>query len=158
MFLDDLTHQVYEGDTLLHIAAASYAPALVQDLVARGAAVAAANRRGAHPLHYAVDGGPGLARWDPGAQRQTVACLIELGADPNAPDKNGTTPLLRAVRNRCADAVAQLLDLGADVHATNHHGSTAEHLARVTSGRGGTGSPAAKAEQARIIELLAAAR
>ena len=43
-------------------------------------------------LHYAVDGIPASARWDPVAQRDTVLCLVELGADPNAADKNGTPP------------------------------------------------------------------
>jgi len=54
-------------------------------------------------------------------------------------DKNGTTPLHRAVRNRCASAVNALLDLGADPDATNQSGSTALQLACWTTGRGGAG-------------------
>ena len=74
-----------------------------------------------------------------------------------AVDKGGVTPLHRAVRNRCAAAVAALLAAGADPHAENNSGSTPARLARVTSGRGGSGSPAAKAQQAEIVRLLDAA-
>lgn len=64
------------------------------------------------------------------------------------------TPPHRAVRNRCWAAVQVLLRAGADPHWQNDHGSTAADLARWTTGRGGTGSAAAKAEQHIIIELL----
>jgi ankyrin repeat protein len=153
-FLDEILHHIYKGDTAIHVAAAAYEPRLIRDLVRAGAGVDVANRRGAQPLHYAVDGGPGSPRWDPPAQHETVACLIELGADPNATDKNGTTPLLRAIRNRCAAAVEALLDHGADPFATNKSGSTAMQLADWTTGRGGSGSPEAKAQQQEIVRLL----
>ena len=90
-FLEAIRHQVYAGDTALHIAAAAYEAGLARELVELGALVGAANRRGAQPLHYAVDGGPGSASWNPVAQQETVLCLVELGADPNAVDKNGTS-------------------------------------------------------------------
>src|SRR5205823_7125078 len=118
-----------------------------RELASAGASVAAANRRGAQPLHYAVDGIPGSPRWNPVAQRETVLCLLQLGADPNAFDKNGTAPLHRAVRNRCAAAVKALVDGGADPRASNRSGSTAVQLARWTTGRGGAGSAEAKAQQ-----------
>jgi ankyrin repeat protein len=156
-FLDEIRHIVYAGDTALHVAAACCEAGIVRELVSAGASVAAANRRGAQPLHYAVDGGPGSARWNPVAQRQTVRWLLELGADPNAVDKNGTAPLHRAVRNRCAAAVEALLDGGADPRATNRSGSTAVQLARWTTGRGGSGSAEARAQQQQILRLLQAA-
>jgi hypothetical protein len=156
-FLAEINHLVYSGDTALHIAAAAYEADLARELVSAGALVGAANRRGAEPLHYAVDGIPGSARWDPASQQETVHCLVALGADPNSVDKNGTTPLHRAVRNRCASAVKALLDLGADPDATNRSGSTAWQLARWTTGRGGSGSAAARAQQQEILELLQAA-
>jgi hypothetical protein len=156
-FLTEINHHVYSGDTALHIAAAAYEADLARELVSAGALVGAANRRGAGPLHYAVDGSPGSARWDPALQQETVQSLVELGADPNAVDKNGTTPLLRAVRNRCAAAVKALLDLGADPQATNRSGSTAWRLARLTTGRGGSGSADARAQQREILRLLQAA-
>jgi hypothetical protein len=155
-FLEEISHQVYRRDTALHIAAAAYDAGLVRELVSAGAGVRAANRRGAEPLHYAVDGNPGSARWDPVAQQETVLALVALGADPNAPDKNGTAPLQRAVRNRCAAAVEALLDAGADPRAPNGSGSTAMQLAHWTTGRGGSGSPEARAQQAEIVRQLGA--
>ena len=85
-----------------------------------------------------------------------MVCLVERGADPNAVDANGTTPLHRAVRNRCAAAVEVLLDAGADPQATNRRGSTAIQLAGWTTGRGGSGSPEARSQQQQILRLLRA--
>jgi hypothetical protein len=65
------------------------------------------------------------------------------------------TPLHRAVRNRCSAAVDTLLKAGADPRLENDSGSTASDLAEWTTGRGGTGSAAAKAEQEIITDLLA---
>jgi hypothetical protein len=155
-FLDEIAHHVYRGDTALHVAAAASRTRLVHELIAGGAVVDARNRRGATPLHYAVDGGPGAPHWDPAAQAGTVRALLALGADRDTADKNGTTPLLRAIRNRCSSAVAALLDGGADPHATNAKGSNAMDLASWTTGRGGTGSPEALAQQEQIVSLLAA--
>src|SRR5258708_25879562 len=121
-FLDAIAHYLYAGDTALHIAAAAYRAEIARNLIALGADVGARNRRGQQPLHYAADGGPGSPRWDPRAQAATIGCLIEAGADPNAADLGGTTPLPRAVRNRCAAAVAALLEGGADVRRKNKRG------------------------------------
>jgi ankyrin repeat protein len=145
---------VYAGDTPLHAAAAAYRYALVPTLTEMGADVRARNRRGAYPLHYAADGIPGSVHWDPAAQRATVIALLMAGADPNAADKGGVTPLHRAVRNRCASAVGALLQGGADARLANASGSTPLQLARWTTGRGGTGSAVARAEQAAIVRLL----
>lgn len=153
-FLVPVGHYVYAGDTALHVAAAAYGSALADTLVAQGANVHARNRRGAEPLHYAADGNPDGASWDPDAQAKTIARLIRAGADPNATDMNGVTPLHRAVRTRCAAAVRALLELGADPARTNGRGSTPLRLALTTSGRGGSGSPAARRQQAAIVELL----
>jgi Ankyrin repeats (many copies) len=155
-YLDEIGHYVYRGDTALHVAAAAYEAGTVRELVNAGAIASAANRRGAGPLHYAVDGSPGSVRWNPVSQRETVLGLVELGADPNAVDKNGTTPLHRAVRNRCAAAVSALLEVGADPKASNGSGSTAMQLARWTTGRGGSGSADARAQQGEILGLLQA--
>ena len=74
----------------------------------------ARNRRGAEPLHAAAAGMPGSPDWDPQAQAATIARLIAAGADPNASDQGGATPLHKAVRTRCAAAVKALIDGGAD--------------------------------------------
>lgn len=154
-FLSRCRLQLYSGDTLLHVAAAAYDLAVARELVAARARVAAQNRRLAQPIHAAVNGGPGLSAWDPTAQVAVVAYLIEAGADPNAVAAGGVTPLHRAVRNRCSAAVRVLLDLGADPDRRNDAGSTAIMLAGWTTGRGGSGSSAAKLDQASIVELLA---
>ena len=146
--------QVYQGDTALHAAAFSYDTAMARELIGRGASIRARNRRGAEPLHAAVMGGPGAPHWNPTQQRAVIGYLIEAGADPNATAAGGVTPLHRAVRNRCSAAVDALLSLGADPRRANDSGSTASDLAQWTTGRGGTGSPEAKAEQEIIIELL----
>jgi hypothetical protein len=69
-------------------------------------------------------------------------------------DKSGVAPLHRAVRTRCAAAVKALLDSGADARAVNRKGSTPMLLATQSTGRGGTGPVAAKAQQAEILRLL----
>ncbi len=153
-FLDEIGHYLYAGDTALHIAAAAYQKDIARELIARGADVRARNRRGAEPLHYAADGVPGSRAWNPPAQAATIACLIEAGADPNAVDKGGVTPLHRAVRTRCAAAVKALLDGGADAQARNINGSTPKFLATQNTGRGGSGSAEAKAQQEEILRLL----
>lgn len=145
---------MYEGDTALHIAAAAYQTRIVRALIARGADVRARNRRGAQPLHYAVDGGPGSPAWDPDEQAKIIALLIEAGADPNAGDKSGVAPLHRAVRNRCAAAVKALIAGGADPRAPNGNGSTPLLLATQNTGRSGSGSAQAKAQQSEILRLL----
>ena len=153
-FMTERLAQVYEGDTALHAAAFSYDTAMARRLVARGANVGAKNRRGAEPLHAAVIGVPGSAHWNPTRQKAVILYLIEAGADPNATAAGGVTPLHRAVRNRCSAAVEALLSAGADRRLENYRGSTASDLADWTTGRGGTGSAEAKAEQQIIIELL----
>jgi ankyrin repeat protein len=153
-FFTEIAHYVYAGDTALHIAAAAYARDIAKALLARGANVRARNRRGAEPLHYAVDGSPGSPTWTSAAQEAIVECLIEAGADPNSADKSGVSPLHRAVRTRCAGAVRMLLDNGADPRRKNGSGSTPLHLAVQNTGRGGSGSSAAREQQREIILLL----
>jgi ankyrin repeat protein len=145
---------VYGGDTALHVAAAGHRPELAHLLLSAGADVSARNRRGAQSLHYAADGTPGGTNWNPHAQAATIACLLEAGADPNAADGSGVAPIHRAVRTRCAAAVRALLDGGADPRRTNSSGSTPMTLATHNTGRGGTGSAQAKAQQAEITRLL----
>lgn len=153
-FLAECHAQVYAGDTALHGAAFAYDRDMARDLVARGADVRARNRRGAEPLHSAATGVPGAANWNPPRQRAVIDYLIEAGADPDAAALGGITPLHRAVRNRCSAAVDALLLAGANPAAVSRRGSTPSDLARRTTGRGGAGSPAAKAEQQVILNLL----
>ncbi|MEM6933488.1 MAG: ankyrin repeat domain-containing protein, partial [Pseudomonadota bacterium] len=100
------------------------------------------------------DGIPGSAHWNPAAQAATVSRLIAAGADPDARDGNGATPLHRAARTRCAVALRALLDGGADAGAQTPSGATPRMLAERSSGRGGTGAPEAHAGQAEILRML----
>lgn len=153
-FLDAIGHHVYAGDTALHVAAAAYRHEIVGRLLALGADVGAANRRGARALHYAADGMPGSPGWHAQRQAATVACLIAGGADPDAVDSGGVTALHRAVRNCCSAAAKTLLDGGADPGRATKRGSTPMSLATRNTGRGGTGLPEAKSERHRIVDLL----
>jgi hypothetical protein len=153
-FLDRIGRYIYQGDTALHIAAAAYQTEIVRELLAVGADVHAKNRRGQEALHAASIGSPGSPGWNPSSQKNTIIALLEAGADPNAMDRSGVSPLHKAVRTRCAAAVRTLLDHGADPARPNKNGSTPKLLAIENTGRSGSGSPEAKAEQEKIALIL----
>jgi ankyrin repeat protein len=153
-YFEEINHYLYAGDTPLHAAAATYRIDIARALIKNGADIAARNRRGAEPLHYAADGLPGSSTWNPQAQAEMITLLINSGANPNALDKGGVAPLHRAVRQRCAGAVDSLLRNGAAVRLKNKSGSTPLHLAVQNTGRGGAGSPESKTCQREIIGLL----
>jgi predicted enzyme related to lactoylglutathione lyase len=113
-FLAERLAQDHEGDTALHAAGFTYDPEMARELIIRGADIRAKNRRGAEPLDAEVMGVPGTAIWNPTRQRAVIARPIEAGADPNAAEDGGVTPLHRAVRNRCSAAADALVRAGAD--------------------------------------------
>jgi len=153
-FLDRFPRYIWRGDTALHIAAAGYQAESARRLIAAGADPDASNRHGDEPLHAAAVGDPGSPNWNPAKQEETLVVLIEAGADPNCVNKSGVSPLHRAARTRCAAAVRVLLERGADPARRNKNGSTPMLLARMNTGRGGSGSPEAKVQQQVIIRLL----
>src|SRR5581483_1409485 len=112
------------------------------------------NHRQSGPLHYAADTCLISPAWNEKRQVETITRLLAGGARINAPDKNGATPLHRATRTRGMAAVKCLLKAGADPLLKNKPGSTAFHLAVQTTGRGGSGSEAAKAAQREIIKVF----
>ena len=83
-----------------------------------------------------------------------IRLLIEAGADIHAQDKNGATPLHRAVRTRSAAAVKCLLAARADPAIRNQPGSAAFHLAVQNTGRGGSGTKMARTAQREIIQAF----
>ena len=146
-------HWIYVGDTALHLAAAGYRAEIVRLLLIAGANPnAATNHRRSTPLHYAADGFVNSPAWDAQRQVETIRCLLANGADILSQDKNGATPLHRAVRTRCAAAVRCLLRAGSDPTLKNKPGSTPFHLAVQNTGRGGTGAAVAINAQREIIK------
>src|SRR5882724_4267599 len=152
LYESKIVHWIYVGDTALHLAAAGYRVELVRLLLAAGADPNyTANHRQSGPLHYAADGYISGPAWNAKTQVKTIQCLLDAGAHINAQDKNGATPLHRAVRTRCAAAVKCLLKRGSDAKLKNKPGSTPFHLAVQNTGRGGSGAAQAKAAQRQII-------
>jgi len=155
LYQSKIFHWLYAGDTALHLAAAGYRVEIVRVLLSAGADPnAMMNHRASGPLHYAADTCLSSRAWSARKQVETIECLLEAGARIDAQDKNGATPLHRAVRTRGAEAVRCLLKAGSDHSLKNKPGSTAFHLAVQNTGRGGSGSDDAKAAQRRIIEEL----
>jgi hypothetical protein len=153
LFQSKIFHWLYVGDTALHLAAAGYRVEIVDRLLAAGADPNAANNhRQSGPLHYTADGYITGPAWDAKRQVKTIRRLLDAGADINAQDKNGATPLHRAVRTRCAAAVQCLLRAGSDPTLKNKPGSTPFHLAVQNTGRGGSGAETAKRAQRLIID------
>jgi Ankyrin repeats (many copies)/Ankyrin repeat len=148
-----INHWFYVGDTGLHLAAAGHRTLITELLLKHGADPnARSNRRRSSPLHYAADGFVNNPGWDPNHQIKTMTYLVESGADIHAADKNGATPLHRAVRTRSAAAVKYLLDAGSDPGVRNKSGSTPFHLAVQNTGKSGSGDAPAIAGQRQIIE------
>ena len=153
LYQNEIFHWIYVGDTALHLASAGYRVEIVRSLLsARADPNAATNHRRSSPLHYASDGYIIDPAWNEARQLKTIATLLDAGARINSQDKNGATPLHRAVRTRCAAAVRLLLASGADPLLRNHPGSTPFHLAVQNTGRGGSGAEASREAQRRIVQ------
>ncbi len=64
-------------------------------------------------------------------QPEVAMSLIEAGADVNAADRHGTTPLYLAARYGHAGVASLLIERGADVNARTNEGSSAVVIASV---------------------------
>src|SRR5690348_1892755 len=79
----------------------------------------------------------GLGQYQPATLAEAVvvrnATAIEnflaLGVDPNEPEPDGTTPLMRAIHGRMPNTAQMLIDAGADVRKANSYGVTALYIA-----------------------------
>ncbi|MDI1226493.1 MAG: ankyrin repeat domain-containing protein [bacterium] len=58
-----------------------------------------------------------------------IRVLVETGADADAADENGWTPLFWAIKNRHVKAVAELIIAGASINAESRNGLTPLSLA-----------------------------
>ena len=80
---------------------------------------------GQTPLHYAAQG----------CSVAVAELLLARGADVDAEDRDGNTPLWCATLRRVARAIVQmLLGHGADPHHENHEGRTPVKLAKALGG------------------------
>lgn len=112
-----------DGWTALHLAAAFSTPDVVSLLLEHGAAVGAlsTNAQRNQPLHASL----ALSR-DP----VTIQTLLENGADANAVQAGGYTPIFTAASANRRDLAGILLSFGADAHRRNDEGKTAADFAR----------------------------
>jgi ankyrin repeat protein len=83
-------------------------------LMARGVSVGV-SRGGQNAVARAADAGC----------LDTLRFVLANGADPNAKDNEGTTPLMIASRNGLLEVVELLLESGADLEARDNSGSSA---------------------------------
>jgi ankyrin repeat protein len=152
--VETIPHQLYVGDTPLHLAAAALQVKIAELLLKSGADANAENRRRATPLHYACDPRPKLGgNWDPQKQADLIVLLVQHGANLQQADRGGASALHRAVRARSPAAVRELLRAGARVDAQlDKGGSTPLHLAVQSTDASGTAG--AHSEQLEIIDML----
>ncbi len=113
------------GRTPLHEAAEWGRFKAVEALIAAGAKVDAASNGGKTPLYVAA----GRHFEDNSA---VIGLLLEHGADPNARDSHGNTPLWAGAHPGNVKVARLLLEAGADVNNRNKHGRTPLHWAAFT--------------------------
>ena len=109
-----------DGFSPLHLAAFFGHPGIVSYLVAHGAAVDAVSRNPmrVRPLHSA------LAHRDAAAVFKVAGILLSHGAEVNAAQAGGWTPLHQAATHGLADLAALLLAHGADAAAKAENGKS----------------------------------
>ena len=104
-------------NTPLHLASRGGHLAVVDLLLAKGAAIDAGDRENSTALDVAAQAG----------RREIVEFLVANGAEVNHHDENGLTPLHFAAYQGHPDVVRFLIDKGANVNATKRNGSMPLH-------------------------------
>jgi ankyrin repeat protein len=112
-----------DGWTALHLASAFGTPEAVRLLLENGASVDAVskNPQTNQPLHAAL----ALGR-----NPETIRLLLDAGANPNARQTGGFTPIFSAAAANRRDLVELLIAKGADPAIQNDFGQTAAGFAR----------------------------
>lgn len=112
-----------DGWTPLHLAAAFGTPASVHALIAQGARVDAVstNPQRNQPLHAVL----ALSR-----NPETIELLLRCGADPNAVQVGGFTPIFSAASANRRDLAETLVKHGANPHPKNDQEKTPADYAR----------------------------
>jgi RNase P subunit RPR2 len=123
----DINRQIGPMDeTALQLASAKDCPRLVEALLSAGAAVVSASSGDVSALHLAVRNGTVAV----------TALLLDAGADLNAEDAKGNTPLHYAVaRPGSRELVRLLLDRGALAYARNAASQTPAEVAEESGNR-----------------------
>ena len=155
----DVNAEADKGETPLYLAAYSNAVDVVALLINKDADVNAKDANDDTPLHYAALAGGGTPlhnevraygnrvgwlippkyrtpEYDEPSKRGAVgstALLIDKGANVNAADHDGNTPLHLAAYHNRFDVVALLINKGADVNAKSDKGNTPLHLVNMPS-------------------------
>jgi ankyrin repeat protein len=142
-------HTTTEGDTPLHIAAASGQVGIAKLLFDRNAKIDAVNTGGATPLHCAASSADVTAmlldrharidvtdsagrtplHWASAFPAGATAVFLERGAKPDLRDNLGQTPLHRAARLNNVAVAKLLLAAKADPNAADSTGASPVHLA-----------------------------
>lgn len=133
-----------DGSYPLHVAVSNGRVAIAKELLKHGARTDVRDRLGRTPLHVALANGKipsatllmsagaddelqpllfELVR-EGNADRDTLELLTRHGADVNATDPDGATPLLIAIANGDVKLAKRLISAGADVNQTDAAGMT----------------------------------